>query len=209
MAGYIRAYLRASTQDQDASRARERLLSFVAEKGKEVVSWYVENASGTSTQRSELSRLLSDSHAGDILLLEQVDRLTRLKADEWQQLKTALQEKGLLIVSLDLPTSHSFLTASNSDPFTERMLSAVNGMLLDMLAAIARKDYEDRQRRQAEGIAKAKTRGVYKGRPADQALHRKVVELKGKGFSVRKTAELAGCAASTVQRILKVEAQGE
>ncbi len=207
MAGYIRAYLRASTQDQDASRARERLASFVADKGKEVVSWYVENASGTSTERSELSRLLTDSHIGDILLLEQVDRLTRLKADEWQQLKTALQEKGLRIVSLDLPTSHTVLTANNSDPFTERMLSAVNGMLLDMLAAIARKDYEDRRRRQAEGIAKAKTKGIYKGRPVDEALHQKVLELKGKGFSVRKTAELAGCAPSTVQRILKAATQ--
>lgn len=47
----------------------------------------------------------------------------------------------------------------------ERMLAAINDMMLDMLAAIARKDYEDRRRRQAEGIAKAKLAGRYKGRP--------------------------------------------
>lgn len=40
-------------------------------------------------------------------------------------------------------------------------------MLLDMLAAIARKDYEDRRRRQAEGISKAKSEGKYRDREAD------------------------------------------
>lgn len=40
-------------------------------------------------------------------------------------------------------------------------------MMLDMLAAIARKDYEDRRRRQTQGIDKAKAAGAYKGRPED------------------------------------------
>ncbi len=51
------------------------------------------------------------------------------------------------IVALDLPTSHMMLKAD--DPFTGRMFDAVNEMLLAMLAAIARKDYDDRRRRQA------------------------------------------------------------
>jgi len=50
------------------------------------------------------------------------------------------------------------------DGFTQRILSAVNAMLLDMLAAVARKDYEDRRRRQSEGIEKARTEGKYRGR---------------------------------------------
>ena len=51
------------------------------------------------------------------------------------------------------------------DGFTGRMFDAINGMMLDMLAAVARKDYEDRRRRQAQGIAKAKAEGRMKGRP--------------------------------------------
>jgi DNA invertase Pin-like site-specific DNA recombinase len=47
------------------------------------------------------------------------------------------------------------------------MFEAINGMLLDMLAAVARKDYVDRRRRQAQGQAKAKAEGRYKGRPED------------------------------------------
>ena len=60
-------------------------------------------------------------------------------------------------MALDLPTSWSLAKAD--DEFTDRMLSAVNGMLLDMLAAVARKDYDGRRRRQAEGTAKAKAAG--------------------------------------------------
>ncbi len=50
------------------------------------------------------------------------------------------------MVALDLPTSHTAMTISASDDFTGRMLDAVNAMLLDMLAAVARKDYDDRLR---------------------------------------------------------------
>ena len=50
---------------------------------------------------------------------------------------------------------------------TGRIFEAINGMLLDMLAAVARKDYDDRRRRQAQGQAKAKIEGRYKGRPED------------------------------------------
>lgn len=81
------------------------------------------------------------------------------------------------------------------------MITAVNVMLLDMLAVVARKDYEDRRRRQAEGIKKAKTREVYKGRQIDQALHNRIKECLDAGKSIRKAAEIVGCAVSTVQRV--------
>ena len=72
---------------------------------------------------------------------------------------------------------------------------------MDMIVTIARKDYDESRERQVQGIAKAKQRGVYRGRPVDQTKHDKIRHLLGKGFSVRKTAELAGAAPSTVQRV--------
>jgi DNA invertase Pin-like site-specific DNA recombinase len=200
---FIRAYLRASTQDQNASRAKKSLEAFANDKGARVASWYIENASGTKADRTELARLVDDAQVGDILLIEQVDRLTRLTKSDWDKLKAAIQNAGLRVVSLDLPTSHTAMTVSASDDFTGRMLDAVNSMLMDMLAAVARKDYDDRRRRQAEGIEKAKAQGVYKGKPVDGVLHQKIRELREKGFSIRKTADLAGCGVSTVQRALK------
>ncbi|MDP1288149.1 resolvase, partial [Klebsiella pneumoniae] len=81
-----------------------------------------------------------------------VDRLSRLKDEDWKTLRQMISSKGIRVVALDLPTSHMLL--NTGDEFTSRMFEALNSMMLDMLAAIARKDYTDRQRRQEEGIKK-------------------------------------------------------
>lgn len=203
----IRAYLRASTIEQDATRAKDQLKAFAQEHAQRVASWYVENESGATLERPELFRLLSDCESGDVLLVEQVDRLARLNEADWSKLRTELQTKGVLVVALDLPTSHQAMhPARKGDDFTARMLGAINTMLLDMLAAVARKDYEDRRRRQAQGIEKAKAEGAYKGRTVDAGLHNRVRELVQDGKSVRKVAELLGCSTQTVQRVKKAMA---
>jgi len=198
---FIRAYLRASTADQDANRARENLEWFAGDHNHKIAASYVENASGASSERAELRRLLDDAQVGDILLVEAIDRLSRLPQSEWERLRAEIEGKGLRVVALDLPTSHDALTRNSSDEFTTRMLDAVNRMMLDMVAAIARKDYEQRRQRQAQGIEKAKRKGVYKGRPVDQVKHDRIRELLEKDFSIRKTAEIAGAAPSTVQKV--------
>ena len=159
-----RLYLRASTDDQDASRARRQAESFAAERGLVVAGVYIENASGASLARPELFRLISDSKPGDVLLVEQIDRLSRLSDADRKRLRNELDARQIRIVALDLPTSW-VMTAPSADDFAPRMFAAVNAMLLDVLAAVARKDYEDRRRRQAQGIEKAKAAGKFRGRP--------------------------------------------
>jgi DNA invertase Pin-like site-specific DNA recombinase len=197
---FIRAYLRASTSEQDATRAKSLLEQFAKESNQKIASWFIENESGAKSERPELLRLLKDSMKGDIILVESVDRLSRLKRDDWESLRASINSKGLRIVSVDLPTSHAAMKSENADEFTGRMLDAVNNMMLDMLAAIARKDYEQRRERQKQGINKARSLGKYRGRPIDKDMHEKIIALLDKGFSVRKTAEIAQCAPSTVQR---------
>src|ERR1700722_19892269 len=154
---YVCAYLRASTDEQDANRARGQLKTFAAERGLQIVAWYTENESGAKLARPELFRLLTDAHDGDILLVEQVDRLSRLTQGDWETLKAELQAQHIRVVALDRPTS--CLMAAKADEFTGRMFKAINSMLLDMLAAVARKDYDDRRRRQAQGQAQARAEG--------------------------------------------------
>ena len=96
---FVRAYLRASTSEQDATRAREQVEAFAAERGLAIAATYVENESGASLKRPELFRLLSDSRPGDILLIEQVDRLSRLNADDWSKLKATFGFQLLHIYS--------------------------------------------------------------------------------------------------------------
>ena len=201
---YIYAYLRASTAEQDAFRSKNRLKEFAALHGHRIAGWYVENASGASLNRPELTRMLADMEPGDVILIEQVDRLSRLNDAGWVILRKEITDKRLSVVSLDLPTSHMALTNAVRDDFTRSMLKAVNGMMLDMLAAIARKDYEDRRRRQSEGISKAKAEGKYRGRVADAQKHELIRTLRlVNGKSLRETARLAGVSKMTVIRVCK------
>jgi DNA invertase Pin-like site-specific DNA recombinase len=201
---FIRAYLRASTLEQDALRAKDTLKEFAAKHGHRIASYYIENKSGNSLNRPELSRLLAESEKGDILLVESIDRLTRLNGDNWKTLVTAINEKGVLIVSLDLPTSHLTFNTFPSDEFMNSILSAINNMLLEILAAGAYKEFTERERKQKEGIARAKEKGLYKGRKANQDKHEQVKTfiLSGK-FSNTEIAEATKVSKSTVIRIKK------
>jgi DNA invertase Pin-like site-specific DNA recombinase len=199
---FVRAYLRASTTDQDANRARAQLKTFAAERGLKVAAWYTENESGAKLARPELFRLLADSQPGDILLIEQVDRLSRLTAGDWEKLKAELTSRHVRVVALDLPTSWTMAT-KNADQFTARMFEAINGMLLDMLAAVARKDYDDRRRRQAQGQAKAKAEGRYKGRPEDTERNAGIAAMLDDGKSWSAIQAVTGCSRATIAKIAK------
>jgi DNA invertase Pin-like site-specific DNA recombinase len=198
---HARAYLRASTVEQDASRAREQVEAFAAERGLPIVGTYLENESGAKLARPELFRLLADSKPGDVLLVEQVDRLSRLTDADWRKLRAELDAKQIRVVALDLPTSWQM--ASTGDEFTRRMFAAINAMLLDMLAAEARKDYEDRRRRQAQGIAKAKAQGIYRGRPEDTARNAGIAAQLRAGQSWSQIQAARGCSRATIAKIAK------
>lgn len=201
---FVRAYLRASTNEQDAQRARQQLDAFAAERGLTIAAWYVENESGARLERPALFRLLADARPGDVLLVEQVDRLSRLTAADWERLKAEIAAQRLRVVALDLPTSWMMATGS-ADEFTARMFEAINGMMLDMLAAVARKDYDDRRRRQAQGQAKAKAEGRYKGRPADVERNAGIADMLKRGMSWTQIHSATGASRATIAKIAKRE----
>jgi DNA invertase Pin-like site-specific DNA recombinase len=194
-----RAYARASTDEQDAERARHQVEAFAAERGLPIVGTYVENESGAKLARPELFRLIADSRPGDVLLVEQVDRLSRLSDADWRKLRTELEARQIRVVALDLPTSWQL--AAPGDEFTARMFAALNAMMLDMLAAVARKDYEDRRRRQAQGIVKAKAAGAYRGRPEDTARNAGIAGMLRSGMSWSAIQAAAGCSRATIAKV--------
>mgnify|MGYP000412665094 CR=1 FL=1 len=81
----------------------------------------------------------------------------------------------------------------NGSEFMDSVLRAINDMLLDMLAAIARKDYEDRRNRQMQGIARAKAEGKYSGRRKDTEKRKIIASLLKSGYSYSDIQKTVKC----------------
>ncbi len=196
-----RIYLRASTKDQDAERALQILqdLNQNLNLGETIV--YVENYSGTKLDRPELNKLLSEANQGDILLVESIDRLSRLTQQDFQELKRRIQEKGLRLVVADLPTTYQMI--QTNDSITHSILDLINNMLIDLLATMARLDNEKRIERIKQGLA----RSGYKptGKKANEAKHKRIKELLAAGnMTKEEIAKAVNCGVATVYRVAKV-----
>lgn len=82
-----------------------------------------------------------------------------------------------------------------------KLKAAIDSLLVEMMAAIARNDYEQRREHQAQGIEKAKAERNYQGRPVDAALHKRVRELLKAVLGIRATARKAQCSTTMLMRI--------
>ena len=193
----VRIYVRASTKDQNAERALADLVKFSKSYSKKNES-YVENYSGTKLDRPQLSKLLDDAKQGDILLVESVDRLSRLSQDEFAILKQRIKDKGLRLVVADLPTTH---TISN-DSMTGEILKVVNDMLIDLLATMAKLDNDKRKERIKQGLALSGYKPT--GKKVDTAKHNRILELASNGnMTKQEIANAVGVGVATVYRVLK------
>ena len=195
----IRAYLRASTTVQDANRAKNELRAFITGFNKRMAGYYIENQSGTKLERPELNKLIEDSETGDVLLIEKMDRLTRLPWGEWKTLKTRIMAKGLVIVVIDQPMTQMVFSSGKQNSIT----LALTEFMLDLGAAMARDDYETRQKRQAQGIAKAKIDGKYKGKQEDTERNQHIMSALQEGKSYKQVMSMFGCSRDTVARMSK------
>ena len=101
------------------------------------------------------------------------------------------------------------MATTSADEFATRMFEAINSMMLDMLAAVARKDYDDRRRRQTQGIAKAKAKakGAFKGRPEDAERNAGIASMLAAGKSWNAIQATTRCSRATIAKIAKRESQ--
>lgn len=192
----VRIYVRASTKDQDAERALSDLIEFSNEYGSEYVE-YVENESGTKLNRPILTKLLNESKQGDILLVESVDRLSRLEQSDFEILKQQIKGKGLRLVVADLPTTHVI-----NSGMTGEILNVINSMLIDLLATMAKLDNDKRKERIKQGLA----RSGYKptGKKANTVKHDRIKQLLDAGnMTKEEIAKAVECGVATVYRVAK------
>lgn len=193
-----RIYLRVSTEDQDLAR-QEAIVSQAQASGYYVAGVYRETASGARADRPELLRMLADLQAGDVVIAEKIDRISRLPLHEAEQLVATIQAKGARLAVPGVVDLSELAAAAEGVP--RIVLQAVQDMLLRLALQMARDDYETRRERQRQGIEQAKASGKYQGRQPDAKRRAQVLALRGSGLSINRTAELTGYSASQVKRI--------
>ena len=192
----VRIYVRASTKDQDATRALADLVAFSTSYDDNHVE-YVEHFSGTKLDRPVLAKLLKDADQGDILLVESVDRLSRLSQDDFAILKQRIKDKGLRLVVADLPTTHTM-----SDGMTGEILAVINHMLIDLLATMAKLDNDKRRERIKQGLANSGYKPT--GKKANTVKHNRIRALASQNnMTKEEIAKAVGVGVATVYRVLK------
>ena len=192
----VRIYVRASTKDQDATRALADLVAFSTSYDDNHV-YYVEHFSGTKLDRPALTKLLNDANQEDILLVESVDRLSRLSQDDFAVLKQRIKDKGLRLVVADLPTTHTV-----SEGMTGDILRVINDMLIDLLATMAKLDNDKRRERIKQGLANSGYKPT--GKKANTVKHNRIRELDSQNnMTKEEIAKAVGVGVATVYRVLK------
>lgn len=196
-------YIRASTKDQDAERVLQELIAF-STRFSSSYEVFSENISGTKLDRPALTRLLDSARRGDILLVESVDRLSRLSQQDFDILKSKINLKGLKLVVMDLPTTHNI--SMNTNNITDSVLVVINNLLIDLFATMARLDNDKRKERIKQGLARV----GYKpsGKKANTAKHEQIKRhlVDGK-LSKEEIAKLVDCGVATVYRVARTAVQ--
>ena len=152
--GKIYGYARVSTVNQNEDRQLAALLN----KGVDEKNIFIDKQSGSDFDRPQYNRLLKKIRCGDLLYISSIDRLGRNYEgirEQWQRLS---KELGADICVLDMPLLD---TRTGKD----LLGTIISDLVLQILSFVAQSERESIKKRQAEGIAAAKARGVKFGRP--------------------------------------------
>ena len=148
-------YIRVSSTDQNEDR------QLIAMQSKNIPQshLYMDKQSGKDFQRPAYKRLVRKLKAGDLLYILSIDRLGRNYEEIQNQWRILTKEKGVDICVIDMP----LLDTRNGK---DLMGTFIADLVLQILSFVAQNERENIRKRQREGIAAAKARGVQFGRPA-------------------------------------------
>ena len=148
-------YVRVSSQDQN----EERQLLAMRERQVDPKRVYIDKQSGKDFERPQYKKLVRRMRSGDLLYILSIDRLGRNYEEIQRQWRVLTKEIGVDICVIDMP----LLDTRNGK---DLMGTFIADLVLQILSFVAQSERESIKKRQAEGIAAARARGVHLGRPA-------------------------------------------
>ena len=150
----VYGYIRVSSRDQN----EERQFIALQSKGVKKSCIYIDKKSGKDFDRPQYKKLIKKLKPGDLLMIQSIDRLGRNYEEVQNQWRFLTKEKEVDICVIDMPLLD---TRQGKD----LLGTFIADIVLQILSFVAQNEREYIRKRQAEGIAAAKTRGVKFGRP--------------------------------------------
>ena len=147
-------YVRVSSTDQN----EDRQMIALQENGIQSRNIYMDKMSGKDFNRPEYKKLVKKLKAGDTLFVLSIDRLGRNYEDIQSQWRLLTKDIGVDICVIDMP----LLDTRNGK---DLMGTFIEDLVLQILSFVAQNERENIRKRQAQGIAAAKAKGVHMGRP--------------------------------------------
>jgi DNA invertase Pin-like site-specific DNA recombinase len=148
-------YIRVSSSDQNENRQIDAMNKLNIPKSQ----IFVDKQSGKDFNRPEYKRLIKTLRPGDLLYILSIDRLGRNYEEIQNQWRIITKEKDVDITVIDMPLL---------DTRREKNLlgTFIADLVLQVLSFVAQNERDNIKKRQADGIAAAKARGIHMGRPA-------------------------------------------
>ena len=148
-------YIRVSTKEQNEARQKIALQNFPVREE----NIFMDRQSGKDFNRTSYRKLLKKMRKKDILVIQSIDRLGRNYEEILEQWRILTRERQIDIVVLDMPLLD---TRDKNRDLTGTFMA---DLILQVLSYVAQNERENIRKRQAEGIAAAKERGVHFGNP--------------------------------------------
>lgn len=187
----IYGYCRVSTKEQKL----DCQLIAMREEGVQEENIFSDKKSGKDFNRTEWKKLYNKLRAGDTLIIMSIDRLGRDYDAIGRTWKRLTNTQKVNIKVLDMP-----ILNTTNNTLVDKLLSDI---ILQLLAYVAQTERDNILKRQAQGIAAAKARGVHFGRPevnVPKDFKKIVIDWEDKKISYTEAVELSGSSTRTFYR---------
>ncbi|MCI8476844.1 MAG: recombinase family protein [Oscillospiraceae bacterium] len=192
MSEKIYGYIRVSSTDQNEDRQRQAMLAHAVPEDH----LFMDKQSGRDFNRPQYKRLVRQLKPGSLLYIVSIDRLGRNYEEIQEQWRILTKEIGVDLCVLDMPMLD---TRRGKD----LMGTFIADLVLQILSFVAENERENIKKRQEQGIAAAKARGVRFGRPVlaqPENFSRIVTAWEHKQLSFSQALRESGMSEATFYR---------
>ena len=182
-------YVRVSSKDQSLDRQIEQL------KKSEIDYLYQEKASGSNMNRPQLKELLDFIRVDDVVVVTELDRLSR-KADDITKIINIIKSKGATLEVLSLPSTQGIEN--------KVLKELINNLIIEIYKYQAEAERVKIRERQQQGIEIAKSKGRYKGRKRKFSMNSpqliQAFKIIDSGESIKQASKSTGISYETLRR---------